>query len=178
MMWLPKELRDEMSMHARIALPNESGGVLMGYDAGNGVVVEAVIGPGPRALHEQAGFVPDYEFQQREISRVYETSGRRHTYLGDWHSHPGGRPMLSRKDKRTLRAIAKHRPARAPNPVMVILIGDEPCELAAWRCLPRRILRGQFRCRYERLEIVLRNKAGHPRGHLRKGRLCSATFGK
>src|SRR3546814_7384631 len=51
-------------------------------------------------------------------------SGRRETYLGDWHTHPDGTDVLSRADKATLRRIARTPDARAPRPVMLIANGE------------------------------------------------------
>ena len=36
-----------------------------------------------------------YPNQEQEIGRVYTASGRCTTYVGDWHSHPGGSLYLS-----------------------------------------------------------------------------------
>ncbi len=152
--WLPRRLHDEMRDLARRAYPNETGGALIGFDAGNGLVVTALIGPGPQALHEPHAFTPDYEYQDEDIERIYVRSGRCHTYLGDWHSHPGGISALSTKDKRALRVIASHRPARAPAPVMGILANGDPWRLSIWRCFRRHLRAGRLFSRYEEMQIL------------------------
>ena len=58
--------------------------------------------PRPAVPHH---LIPDHEYQEQEIARVYATSGRCTTYVGDWHSHPGGALYLSRTDVRTAGAI-------------------------------------------------------------------------
>src|SRR6266853_3687922 len=131
--WLPQKLHEEMRELAKRAYPNETGGALIGFDAGNGLVVTAVIGPGPRAVHEPHAFTPDHEYQDAEIERIYASSRRCHTYLGDWHSHPDGSANLSLKDKRALRIIAAHKAARAEAPVMGILAGAKSWRLVVWR---------------------------------------------
>lgn len=46
-------------------------------------------------------------------------------YLGDWHTHPGGRARPSHLDKKTLGDIAAFDAARQPNPVMLIVALNE-----------------------------------------------------
>lgn len=152
--WLPEELLDEMRALATSAHPNETGGVLIGYDAGNGLVVTAITGPGPRAIHEPDAFIPDYVYQDGEIERIYRESGRRHTYLGDWHSHPDGGAALSSRDKRTLRRIARHGPAMVSAPIMGILASDECRGIAIWKCFPRDLRARRFFARYERMVVI------------------------
>lgn len=153
MIWIPERLLDEMSVLAANAYPNETGGVLLGYDAGNGLVLTAITGPGPEAIHEHHAFIPDYGYQDAEIERIYCESRRRHTYLGDWHTHPDGSTALSSKDKRTLLTIARHRPARTVAPIMGILAGGEPLHLTVWRCFPRNLRHRRFFARYDELRL-------------------------
>jgi integrative and conjugative element protein (TIGR02256 family) len=119
--------------------PHETGGVLLGYWADAEVVVADIVGPGPDALHGPMRFVPDTEYQEVEIARRYEASGRVVTYLGDWHTHPRGPGGISRLDLRTLHTIAREPAARAPVPVMLVVFDGEPWRVAAWIWAPRRI---------------------------------------
>lgn len=125
---------------AEAALPNETGGVLLGYHVRrtDELAVTDVVGPGPNAQHESRGFVPDSAYHETEIARRYERSGRLIVYLGDWHSHPRSGPYLSARDGRTLRAIARFEPARLVKPLMVVVGKCEGWTLAAWRFAPPR----------------------------------------
>ena len=154
MIWLPERLHRRMVGLARSAFPDETGGVLVGYDAGNGLVVQAITGAGPNAIHEPHAFEPDHAYQEKEIARLYVRSDRCHTYLGDWHTHPKGSSRMSGKDKRTLRVISKHTPARMPSPVMAILSGVDDWDIAAWRCWAPRLRAGRFGYRYERTPVI------------------------
>ncbi len=133
--WLPEHAVRSMTTEANGRAPQETGGVLLGYWSKDGreAVVTDVVGPGPEATHGNANFAPDYDFQEREISRLYEESARRLHYLGDWHSHPNGLGELSRLDRRTLRIVGDSRAARAEHPVMVILAGGPDWSLHAWQ---------------------------------------------
>jgi len=113
--------------------------VLLGYSAEDAAVVADMVGPGPDALHGQSGFVPDADYQEVEIARRYEASGRVVTYLGDSHSHPHGLGRVSRLDLRTLHTIAREPAARVLAPIMLIVFDGDPWRLAAWIWSPIRI---------------------------------------
>lgn len=125
--------------HARA--PLETGGVLLGYwvhrrderydapapswHSGAEVVITHALGPGPKAIHQRDAFSPDHEFHAHEVARIYAESGRMLTYLGDWHSHPTGTARLSRRDRTTLARIARSPDARAPHPLMLVIVADD-----------------------------------------------------
>ncbi len=96
------------------------------------VVITDVIGPGPNARHARYSFHPDVEHHDDEIKRIYHASGRLHTYLGDWHTHPKGAAGTSRRDRKTLLVIASDLCARAPKPLMAILAGSQDWKIAVW----------------------------------------------
>jgi integrative and conjugative element protein (TIGR02256 family) len=139
--WLSADALLQMQSEADLAFPRESGGVFMGYWSDDATaVITALIGPGPNARHEKRSFAPDQDWQLEEIARHYRETGRRETYLGDWHSHPNSASGdLSRTDRRVLRRVAKCPRARAPTPLMAILHGrDGTWQLAMWRATLRR----------------------------------------
>jgi integrative and conjugative element protein (TIGR02256 family) len=104
----------------------ETGGILLGWSSpdGDDHVVAEMIGPGPNATHWRTRFRPDGLWQERRLAERYKSSGRRLTYLGDWHSHPRGSDHPSKRDIRTARKIAAHEEARASQPLMLILAGE------------------------------------------------------
>lgn len=121
-------------MEARDHPHAETGGVLLGYESPDGdVVIAEALGPGPRAIRTSTTFNPDSEWQQALVAERYAASGRIHTYLGDWHTHPEGVAWPSRVDRRTLRRIARDSAARAPRAIMAILAPDADGILAVWQ---------------------------------------------
>lgn len=121
-LWMSRLQANSFISEASNHEPQETGGILMGYhDMNEDVVVTNVIGPGPRGVHSPTTFKPDYAWQRGEVARVYEEQNRFVTYLGDWHTHPASDPTPSDRDRQTLRAIARSRAARCPEPVMLIL---------------------------------------------------------
>lgn len=122
-----------MAQEGKRTVPNETGGVLMGYwPSENTVVITHIIGPGSNARHTRYAFYPDLDFHEREIKRVYIESERISTYLGDWHTHPHGGNGTSQRDRKTLLNIACAPEARAPKPLMAILSIRPDCALAIW----------------------------------------------
>lgn len=133
---MPRHLLTQMRSLATEKYPLETGGVLIGYTGGAGgddVVIVAITGPGPGAHHSETTLEPDHEYQTQEIARIYRASKGVHTYLGDWHTHPGSAADLSRRDKKTLKHIASHRDARMDRPIMAILGEGSPWTLKVWR---------------------------------------------
>lgn len=139
--WVPERVLDHMVREAERMYPLESGGVLIGYwvTVEKEVVITDATGPGPRATHEEERFTPDDVHDASEIGWRYESSCHLHSYLGDWHSHPRSPPWLSRRDRRTLQAIAIQQASTSLVPLMAI-IGQEQThqwELTFWRFVPR-----------------------------------------
>lgn len=134
--WLAPSAVQDILAEAKRHAPLETGGMLLGYSSPGTepeeLMVQAVTGPGPDAVHLTNRFEPDATWQQQRLAEAYERSGRTTTYLGDWHTHPGGAPTASRADRRTARRIARTQAARMPRPLMLILgvrtVGDEQQE--------------------------------------------------
>lgn len=102
-------------------------------------VLTAIVPAGPRAERARSRFLPDGRWQQQRLERIYERSGRRETYLGDWHSHPGGAVRPSRLDRKTYVRVARDRKARTPYPLIVITNVASPRRVpSAWVLRRRR----------------------------------------
>lgn len=142
--WVAAASMAAMRRECDAAYPLETGGVFIGYWArpGEEAVITAIVGPGPGAANTRHGFRPDYAFQEAEIAQHYARSGRREAYLGDWHCHPDAADgQLSFKDRATLRRIAAHEAARAPDPLMGVLYGTPGAwRLGLWKGNTRRIV--------------------------------------
>lgn len=131
--WIHVTALDAITAEAAASHPLETGGVLMGYWYAGQPVITHAIGPGPAARHKAHDFHPDAGWQQDAIARVYDDSGRRYSYLGDWHTHPGGTGALSRLDRRTLTRIASFPAARVAMPVMLVGADRDGWRFVPWR---------------------------------------------
>lgn len=139
-MWLTPGAVADLLAEADWHQGEETGGLLLGYRNDGAVVISEVLGPGPCAEHGRFTFRPDADWQRQQVARIYTASGRITTYLGDWHTHPGGTTTLSRRDTRTIRGIARATAARQPQPLMAVLAFDaEPAggELTVWELAKR-----------------------------------------
>lgn len=133
--WIRRSVSNSLLVEAERVSPYETGGCLIGYWVVpfKEVVVTQAIGPGPNAVHKKYEFKPDHEWQESEIARIYQESGRLHTYLGDWHTHPNtSNTRLSCRDLQTLNRIAKCESARAQVPLMAILAGSYSWTAKIW----------------------------------------------
>jgi integrative and conjugative element protein (TIGR02256 family) len=125
-LFLPNGLLEELEAEAQNWAPRETGGMLLGYHIDNGgatheLVVIDTVDAGPRARRRRWWFAPDGPWQQEQLERVYRSSGRVGSYLGDWHSHPRGRPRPSMLDRRTYARVAAEPETGTARPLVLIL---------------------------------------------------------
>lgn len=133
---MPQDLVEICIDEAEDKYPLETGGAFMGYWADRETaVIRTMIGPGPNADHRRRSFQPDETWQQREIANHYAVSGRRETYLGDWHTHPNASSgALSWVDRRALRRVIRTPSARCPIPLMLLFCGEpDNWSLTGWQ---------------------------------------------
>lgn len=97
----------------------ETGGVLMGCITDDGITVEAISGPGPKAIHENFYFRADPNYIDMFIDMSYANSQGKWEYLGEWHTHPQTTPEPSIKDLISLEEIAES----SDNFAILLIIG-------------------------------------------------------
>lgn len=103
--WLKKSVLEMIMDEMNKWYPNETGGVLIGYWNENQPVITQLIDGGPNAVRSKTSFIPDHKYQVDVISKIYKSSNRIETYLGDWHTHPDAKAYLSSTDKKTFNLI-------------------------------------------------------------------------
>lgn len=143
-LWVGGDVLDACVADASSAYPLETGGTFMGWWADpRTAVIATMIGGGPSADRGRNWFEPDQDWQLERIAERYQASGRRETYLGDWHSHPGATSgALSCVDRAVLRRVMGSSGARCARPLMLVLFGGASrWDVVAW-CAYRR--RGAF----------------------------------
>lgn len=119
--WISTTAIEKLISEGEGYLPNETGGVLVGWTNDTGIVIHDVSSPGINALHRPRRFRPDQEFRTQYISDYYAQSDGKITYLGDWHTHPMEKePNISWLDRRELYRISNYSPARLETPIMLI----------------------------------------------------------
>lgn len=111
---------------------HETGGILVGHytpDHRIAVVVRAT-GPSSDARAGATWFVRGVQGLQELLDKLWR--GGNGFYLGEWHSHPGASPDPSGRDLTQMRTIASSERYRCPEPIMVILGGDQSGPPEVW----------------------------------------------
>ena len=108
-------------------LPNETGGVLLGYfDLPNASVYLADILPAPAdSQGDPSGFTRGIDGLSAAVKRVSERTGGIVGYVGEWHSHPprsSARPSTADIDQMASLASALHRDGL---PALMLIVGED-----------------------------------------------------
>lgn len=78
---------------------NETGGILLGHDTAQGLVVTVAGDPGPNAERAPDRFRRDLKHAQRLADEAYDRDGS--VWIGEWHTHPTGPAVPSGVDLET-----------------------------------------------------------------------------
>lgn len=121
---IASDARDTMQADGALHLPNETGGLLVGYytpDMQRAVVTEAW--PcSDDAVRWPTGFERGQEDFNERLSALWrETDGTRY-FLGEWHTHPKNAPYLSETDIAQMRSVARDQKQVCPEPISVLLV--------------------------------------------------------
>lgn len=126
---------------ARAALPNETGGILIGYHEGPDIVVThaPVIPPQKRIGNRYTRSAPTANAALTEFLHERDPADPA-GYVGEWHTHPGPASPSS-MDKAAIAEIAKD----AQNPLaMIVVSGYGRSPMSALIATRSRLLRAQF----------------------------------
>lgn len=108
-------VRQGLIERARLALPNETGGIMLGFMTQDGPLVTDLLEI-VAVVSKRASFKIPKGLTQ-EIVRARKAGGEQIGYLGDWHSHPA--PMgPSLVDFKTLAALS----GKGTNPRLIGLV--------------------------------------------------------
>lgn len=83
----------------------ERGGILIGSYRGPHIEVVDCTEPGAADKATLSSFTRQDERHQEAAIEAWRKSQHRQTYVGEWHSHPVGRPVPSGMDRRTWRSV-------------------------------------------------------------------------
>lgn len=94
-------LIEEEAIRSRDGL--ETGGILLGTDDGQEVVIRHAGGPGPKARRESNRFLRDLTHAQQIAELAWKEDQSQ--WIGEWHTHPSGDLTPSNYD---LEAYGRH----------------------------------------------------------------------
>src|SRR4051794_14610406 len=99
-LWLATSAEAVIRAEARSRRFVETGGPLFGYTdpSSRDSVVAIACGPGPKARHRPRSLAPDPDATDAAIREVHARSRGSFSYIGEWHTHPGGAARPSRRD--------------------------------------------------------------------------------
>lgn len=108
------------------ALPNETGGTLVGHysDDLREAHIEQVLGA---SCNSKSGFSWFYDPPDKvdgQLATIYSESNGATYYLGEWHTHPGNSPTPSSIDLVVLRRLARSEEVATNTPILIILGND------------------------------------------------------
>lgn len=114
---------DHLVAEVKLAGPNETGGLLLGWRRRDldVVVVACATGPGAGAKVTPTTLRLDAARLQSEVDDWFEKTGGDISYLGDWHLHHAAEPVPSATDRRSAREVATKPEIGLPEPLIVIV---------------------------------------------------------
>lgn len=152
--WCNRQVLNDLRELAAQEKPLETGGCFAGYypQESQDIVITDVIGPGSDAVHMRTRFVPDREFHDHALEKLWERSQHKIRYVGDWHTHPGGSSALSSIDKAFMRHALRSRAAYLKYALVAIVFGDLS-DMRFW-CLYRSSLKFGILSRFSGLDVI------------------------
>lgn len=109
--------------HSENSIPNETGGVIMGFMDTNHIYITHIITSGPNAQSLRYKFKRDKSFTKKEIDRIFVETNGNCDYLGEWHSHTFNCP-ISLLDKISLLTLSLNPFNNVENPILLINIKE------------------------------------------------------
>lgn len=116
-LWVRQHVLDRLS--ALRGRPWEVGGWLLGYRARNSIVVTHATAPASRGT--PFGVTISGQGHRPAFDRLWDATGGRVTFLGDWHTHPGGAAHPSTRDETAVADIANDDDFKTPEPLIGIV---------------------------------------------------------
>lgn len=123
---IPRSILEQMHKMCTKALPNETGGILIGsYSDDHAWAKISEISDAPDgSIHRPGSFVRN---GQPLLTRLEKLWKKNQYYVGEWHYHPRSSSSPSKTDQHTMQSLSKNDSLHCPEPIMVI-VGGEPSE--------------------------------------------------
>lgn len=120
---LENEQLQKMLSFAKAAIPNETGGILVGrYNSTlNVAILEDVSGPPVDSKAGKTWFHRGFKGLSRWLRQIWKAETH---YLGEWHFHPFAQPEPSGVDHKQIKEISQMNCYQCKVPLLLILGGD------------------------------------------------------
>ncbi len=123
---LSNSLIGQLSRLSKSALPNETGGTLLGYynDSMKIANITEILKSAGKPKSTPTSFIRPSDTKETESNRRILASRGRLFYLGEWHSHPKGPPYPSPNDLMSCFELVKYSRVPTETPIMLIIGND------------------------------------------------------
>lgn len=117
---------DKIKAQRLAALPNETGGSLLGITdlKTKTIILVDALPPPPDSESSPTHFIRGKEGQLEALKRVHGLTAGIVDYVGDWHSHPNGCSAMPSADDHALFATLVSRMRAEGLPAMMIIVSD------------------------------------------------------
>jgi len=126
---IDEKLMDELCRLGSEHYPKEYGGLFVGRYVNNNkevIIKQTVL---PKKFKSSASSFERGVEGLRNILAGFLNESPSLIYVGEWHTHPDGRPIPSSTDSSALRTIAAHHQVSIENPLLLIIgVGIEVYE--------------------------------------------------
>ena len=118
------------------ALPNETGGILLGYTDQQLKTINIVKGmpAPPDSVSTPTSFIRGYEGQEEVLLDTRRRTAGIVDYIGDWHSHPPKHSSRPSSDDMNLLASLALTMANDGLPVVMLIMGETDCTVTIGTC--------------------------------------------
>ncbi|WP_343611898.1 Mov34/MPN/PAD-1 family protein [Novosphingobium sp.] len=107
---LPHKLVERIRAHVRTTSSvNEQGGLLLGYRKPGAIELSDVTFPNRWDHGSATRFHRSQRGHRMKALREWLKSGRTAGWIGEWHTHPGGRAIPSSVDLQSWREVTRHQ---------------------------------------------------------------------
>jgi integrative and conjugative element protein (TIGR02256 family) len=110
-----------------LALPNETGGIVLGLTdfASRTIVLVEVLGPPADSQASPSHFVRGKAGQEEALQEVHRRTAGLVDYVGEWHSHPRGYPATASADDHRLLETMSDLLSSEGLPVVMLIVADQ-----------------------------------------------------
>lgn len=119
--YIQQSVWDNLVYESSIHSFKETGGVLIGYIVKNEIVITDCTDPGPDAKHQLFNFQRDVKYCNEILFEKHKQSNGVLGYLGEWHTHPFGKPIPSSQDNKSMFEIAQTEHYQNDSPLLIIV---------------------------------------------------------
>ncbi len=121
---IDKKLMDEIYKVCQGALPNETGGILIGYytEGCNLAVITKILRAPPDSKSGPTWFFRGIHGVKRKLDALWKE--KKQFYIGEWHYHPNSSSDLSYQDIKQMTSISNSRSYNCPEPILLIVGGN------------------------------------------------------